>query len=85
MSLDQDLIEELSNFVNVAFQIGLSAMDGLVLVKIAMDVALRMANVGADGFFVTDNIPTTSQDLGFANQDVLRVLATYAVYTDESF
>ena len=79
MSPDQDLIEELSNFVHVAFHVGLSAMDGFVLVKKAKDVGLRIANAGADEFFVTDMIPTRSQDLRFANQDVLRVLAAYAL------
>ena len=43
------------------------------------------ANTGVQKFIVYDMIPTMSKDLGFTKQDVLRVLAAYALYTDKSF
>ena len=70
---------------NVAFEVFLSTVDGLVLAKTAADVGLRMANTGLEKFIVRDMISTMSEDLGFTNQDVLRVLAAYALYTDKSF
>ena len=78
-------MKELSNFVAVAFEVFLSAVDGLLLPKTAADVGLRMANTGVEKFIVCDMIPTMSEDLGFTNPDVLRVLAAYALYTDKSF
>ena len=85
VSVDQEPIKELSNFVALGFDVFLSAVDGPVLAKASVDVGLKMANAGVEKYIVMDVIPTMSEDLGFTDQDVLRGLATYALYTDEGF
>ena len=85
VNLDQELIKELSNLVAVAFEVFLSAVDRLVLAKASADVGLKMVNAGVEKYIVRDMIPTMSEDLGFTNQDISRVLATYAVYMDNGF
>ena len=84
-SLDQDPIKELSNFVAVAFEVFLSAVEGLIVAKASTDVALEMANARVEKYIVRDMIPTMLEDPGFTDQDTLRVLATYALYTDKGF
>ena len=84
VSVDQDLIKELSNFMVVAFEVFLSAVDGGLRAKTTAHVGLRMANSGVDKFIVRDTIPTMSEDLGFTDQAVLRNLAAHALYTDKS-
>ena len=67
------------------FEVFLSAVDGLILAKASVDVGLKMANAGVEKYIVRDMIPTTSEDPGFADQDILRVLAAYAPDTDKGF
>ena len=71
VSLDRDLIKELSTFVAIAFEVFLSAADGLVLAKTKADVGQRMANTGVEKFIVRDMIRTMSEDVGFFDHDVL--------------
>ena len=52
VSLDQDLIKELSNFVAVVFEVFLSAVDGLILAKASADMGLKMANAGVEKYIV---------------------------------
>ena len=79
VSLDQDLIKELSNFMALAFEVFLSGVGGLVLAKASTDVGLKMANAGVEKYIVRDMIPTMSEGLGFTDQDILRVVAAYAL------
>ena len=44
VGLDQDLIKELSTFVEAVFELFLSAEDGLIVPKASADVGLNMAN-----------------------------------------
>ena len=44
-----------------------------------------MANAGVEKYTVRDMIPTMSEDLGFTDQDILRVLAASGLYTDKGF
>ena len=44
-----------------------------------------MANARVEKYIVSDVIPTISEELGFTNQDILQVLAVYALYTDKGF
>ena len=44
-----------------------------------------MANAGVEKYSVRDMIPTMSEDVGYTDQDISRVLAAYAMYTDKGF
>ena len=85
VSLDQELIKELSNFVAVAFEVFLSSVDGLILAKASADVGVKMVNAGVEKYIIRDMILTMSEDLGFTHRDILRLLAAYARYTDKGF
>ena len=60
VTVNQDLIKELSNFVVVAFEVFPSAVDGHPLPKIDADVGVRMANAGVEKFIFRHMIPTMS-------------------------
>ena len=64
VSLDQEPIKELSNFVAAAFEVALLPVDGLVLAKASANVGLKMANAGVEKYIVRDMIPTMSEHLG---------------------
>ena len=44
-----------------------------------------MANARVEKYIVRDMIPTMSEDLGFTDHDIPRVLAAYALYMDKGF
>ena len=72
-------------FVAVAFEVFLSAVDGLLLAKTVAELGLRMVNTCVEQFIVRDMILTMSEDPGFNDQDVLRVLTAYALHTEMTF
>ena len=67
VTLDQNLIKELSIFVAVVFQVFLSAVDGLILAKASTGVGLKMAMATVEKNIVRDMIPTMSEDVGFTD------------------
>ena len=69
----------------VAFEVVLSAVDGPILAKVSAEVGLKMANAGVEKYILRDMIPTMLEDLEFIDQDTLRVLASYAFYTEKGF
>ena len=64
-----------------ALEVFLSAVDGLILAKAFADVGRKMAHAGVENYIVKNMIATISEDLGFTYQDILRVLAAYALHT----
>ena len=64
VSLDQDTIKELSNFVAVAFEVFLSAVDGLIADKASTEVGLKMANAGVEKYTVKGHDPNNVRGPG---------------------
>ena len=54
VTLDRNRTKELSNFVAVAFQVVLSAVDRLILAKASADVRLKMAMATVGKYIVRD-------------------------------